>query len=41
MNLYDYVDEIDELLDKALNELSPDDYEALLDKISILLAERE
>ena len=41
MNLYDYATTIDEILDNALNDLSPEDYESLLDKISQMLAERE
>ncbi len=41
MNLYDYAAAIDEILDNALNELSPEDYTSLLDKVSQMLAERE
>lgn len=41
MSLYDYAMEINDLLDKALNELSPEDYERLLDSVSQMLAERE
>lgn len=41
MNLYDYATTIDEILDNALNDLSTEDYESLLDKISQMLAERE
>ena len=41
MNLYDYTTAIDEILDDALDELSPEDYESLLDKVSQMIAERE
>ena len=41
MTRYDYATNIDEILDKALNELSPTDYEQLLDDINMMLAERE
>ena len=41
MNLYDYTATIDEILDEALNDLSHDEYESLLDRISQMLAERE
>lgn len=36
---YDYEDEINELLDDALNELSPEEYDLLLDHISMMLAD--
>ena len=39
MSVYDYEQEIEELLDKALNNLSPKDYEMLLDDIDKLLAD--
>lgn len=38
---YDFATEIDELLDEAMNELSTEDYEKLLDDISQMLSERE
>lgn len=41
MTRYDYAANIDELLDKALNELSVTDYEKLLDDIDIMLTERQ
>ena len=41
MELYEYTIVIDEVLDKALNNLSAEDYEALLDRISQMIAERE
>lgn len=41
MTRYDYATKIDEILDKALNELSPTDYGQLLDDIDMMLAERE
>lgn len=39
MSVYDYEQEIEELLDKALNNLSPKDYEMLLDDVDKLLAD--
>ena len=39
MSVYDYEQEIEELLDKDLNNLSPKDYEMLLDDIDKLLAD--
>lgn len=39
MSVYDYEQEIEELLDKALNNLSTKDYEMLLDDIDKLLAD--
>ena len=39
MSIYDYEQEIEEILDKALNNLSPEDYEMLLDDIDKLLAD--
>lgn len=39
MSVYDYEQEVEELLDKALNNLSPKDYEMLLDDIDKLLAD--
>lgn len=41
MSRYDFESQIDELLDEALNTLSNDDYEELLDSISMMIAERE
>ena len=40
-SVYDYETEIDELLDDALNNLTPAEYSHLLDDISIILAERD
>lgn len=40
MSEVEYERKIDELLDDALNQLSPKDYEKLLDSIDIMLAER-
>ena len=37
---YDFESVIDELFDEALNKLSPDDYEKLLDSVSMMLADR-
>lgn len=39
MSVYDYEQDIEELLDKALNNLSQKDYEMLLDDIDKLLAD--
>ena len=39
MSVYDYEEKIEELLDDALNNLSPKDYEMLLDDIDKLLAD--
>lgn len=39
MSVYDYEQEIEELLDKALNNLPSKDYEMLLDDIDKLLAD--
>lgn len=36
---YDFESEIDELLDEALNELSPEEYDRLLDSVSMSLAD--
>lgn len=36
---YDYEDKINELLDEALNKLSPEEFEQLLDSISMMLAD--
>lgn len=38
MSIYDYEQEIEEILDKALNNLSPEDYEMLLDDIDKLVS---
>jgi len=35
----DYESEIDELLDEALNELSPEEYDRLLDSVSMSLVD--
>ena len=40
MSRYDFEREIDELLEKAVNELNNDDYQKLLDNINIMVAER-
>lgn len=39
MSVYDYEEKIEDLLDDALNNLSPKDYEMLLDDIDKLLAD--
>ncbi len=39
MSAYDYEEKIEDLLDDALNNLSPKDYEMLLDDIDKLLAD--
>lgn len=41
MSRYDFESQIDELLDEALNELSPKEYEKLLDSLSIMIEERK
>lgn len=38
---YDYIDQIEETLDDALNNLSPKEFEGLKDDINILMAEYE
>lgn len=38
---YDYIDQIEETLDDALNNLSPKEFEGLKDDIDILMAEYE
>ncbi len=40
MTVYEFEMAIDELLDKALNELSPAAYEKLLDSLSMMIDER-
>lgn len=37
--VYDFETAISELMDKALNELSPKEFEALKDKVSTIIAE--
>ena len=37
--LYDFEVAIEELMDKALNELSPNEFEDLKDKVSMILTE--
>lgn len=37
--VYDYESEIDELLDEALNELSPEEYDRLLDSVNMSLVD--
>lgn len=41
MTKYEYENEIQELLDKALNELKPKVFEALLDDISMIISDYE
>lgn len=38
-SIYDFESEITELMDKACNELSPDDFDKLLDNIDMILAD--
>lgn len=38
---YEYITKIEEILDDALNQLSPKVFEILLDNISMLLADYE
>lgn len=37
--VYDFESAISELMDKALNELSPNEFKDLKDKVSMILAE--
>lgn len=37
--LYDFETEIDELLDEALNELSSEEYDRLLDSVDMFLVD--
>ena len=37
--LYDFETEIDDVLDNALNELSPNEYDKLLDYVTMSLAD--
>ena len=39
--VYEFEFAISELLDKALNELSPKEFESLKNKVSVILAEYE
>ena len=41
MNLYDFDEQFTELMDKAVNELSPELFEKFLDDITIILADYE
>lgn len=41
MSIYDYESEIDEILDKALNDLNPEQYQSLLDHLDQMLVERQ
>ena len=38
--IYDFETAVDELLDDALNKLSHEEYEQLLDSIDVMLSER-
>ena len=40
-NLYDFETEFEEMMDEALNELSPEQFEKLKDSISMVLADYE
>ncbi len=41
MTSYEYVNKISEILDDALNKLSPEAFNMLLDNVSILLEDYE
>lgn len=41
MNSYEYADKISEILDDALNKLSPEAFKRLLDNVSMLLEDYE
>lgn len=41
MTLYEFDTEFEELMDKALNELSPKQFEKFLDDISMIISDYE
>lgn len=41
MTSYEYAEKISELLDDALNKLSPEAFERLLDSVSMILSDYE
>lgn len=41
MNLYEFENAFEELLDKALNELAPETFDKLLDSISMIVCDYE